>query len=208
MKKVYLLMLALVLALGTMGLGYALWYENLYIDGYAETGELDWEFADPVPGGGWIEPIMHHDDQGLDPLIPGYDLTVKDVAWKEWEFRDTDGDGDKDTLVFWIKNGYPGYWNNISVHVHNNGTIPLHYEYVLLNGQEFPIGTEVVLENGAIAFWWGDRPGDQIHPCEGTELSFYVGVLQPALQNHTYEIHITLGAVNYNESIYPILTLG
>jgi hypothetical protein len=203
MKKIAIIALALVLALGTIGVGYALWFENLYIEGTVDSGELDWEFADPVPGGGWVPPVLHHDDNGLDPLIPGYDDYQKDVAWKEWEFFDTDGDGDYDTLEVEIHNAYPGYWNNMSVHVHNNGTIPLHYEYVLLNGQEFPIGQDITLYDGAIALWWGDRPGDQIHPCEGTELSFYVGVLQPAEQNAEYTFTITLGAVQYNESEYP-----
>ena len=212
MKKIALLSLALILALGTLGIGYALWSENLYIEGLAQTGELDWEFAEPVPGG-WGPPVLHDSDQGIDPLLPGYNLTAKDVAWKEWDFIDSDGDGDADTLEIEVFNAYPGYFNNMSFHVHNNGTIPLHFEYVLLNGQPMPIGQDVYLENGALWLWWGDAPGDQIHPCTGKEISFFLGILQPAEQNATYTFTITLGAVQYNESQFPVtinptVTLG
>jgi hypothetical protein len=41
MKKIGLIVLALVLALGTVGVGYAMWQDTIYIDGNVETGSLD-----------------------------------------------------------------------------------------------------------------------------------------------------------------------
>jgi hypothetical protein len=40
MKKIGLIVLALVLALGTVGVGYAMWQDTIYIDGNVETGSL------------------------------------------------------------------------------------------------------------------------------------------------------------------------
>ncbi len=45
MRKIGLLALALVLALGTMGVGLAWWSDTLFIEGSIETGTLSAEFA-------------------------------------------------------------------------------------------------------------------------------------------------------------------
>ncbi len=197
MKKIGLISLALILALGTLGIGYALWSENLYIEGVAQTGEVDWEFYNPTGG----PPLLTHDDHGIDP---GWD---KDVAWKTWEFVDSDGDGDYDTLIFQIHNAYPGYWNHQSFWVHNNGTVPIHIESFTLSydGDDYNLVpfSWVETNDGAFRIFWGDEPGTQLHPCESKNLSFTIEVLQPALQGHTYVYTITLTAVQYNESQFP-----
>jgi hypothetical protein len=41
MKKIGLIMLALVIALGTLGVGYAMWQDIIWIDGTVNTGELE-----------------------------------------------------------------------------------------------------------------------------------------------------------------------
>lgn len=56
MKKIGLICLALVIALGTVGVGLAQWNETLDISGVATTGELDVQFSqqksnDPPPNG-------------------------------------------------------------------------------------------------------------------------------------------------------------
>ena len=51
-----------------------------------------------------------------------------------------------------------------------------------------------------MALGWGDEHGEHLNPSNWKEISFYLYVLQPALQGHTYTFTITLGAVNYNES--------
>lgn len=201
MKKIGLISLALILALGTLGVGYALWSENLYIEGIAQTAELDWEFYEPAGG----RPQVSTRDHGADPLVEGMGgPTGKDVASSSWAFSDTDRDGDVDTLTITIINGYPGYYENFSFHVRNNGTIPLHFEYVLLDDQLFSLGTNYVFAEGGLSIGWGHVPGEQLHPGNWMEISFYLFVLQPALQGHRYTFTITLGAVNYNESQFPI----
>jgi hypothetical protein len=41
MKRIGLIALALVIALGSIGVGYAMWTDTIYIDGNVETGNLD-----------------------------------------------------------------------------------------------------------------------------------------------------------------------
>ena len=41
LKRIGVLAMALLLALGAMGVGYAMWYDDLYIRGYVGTGSTD-----------------------------------------------------------------------------------------------------------------------------------------------------------------------
>jgi hypothetical protein len=52
MKKIGLLILALVLALGTVGVGYAMWSDTVYIDGTVSTGCVDIEITSV--SGTWV----------------------------------------------------------------------------------------------------------------------------------------------------------
>ena len=98
MKKIGLLALALVLALGSLGVAYAMWYEDLFIEGTVATGELD---ADLI--------IVDYYEVGDD----------KDVAWAEASVVGK-------TLSWTVHNAYPGveYW--LVFEIYNSGTIPLH----------------------------------------------------------------------------------
>jgi hypothetical protein len=49
MKKIGLLILSLVFALGAVGVGYAMWYDTVYIDGEVNTGCVDLDI-DSVSG--------------------------------------------------------------------------------------------------------------------------------------------------------------
>jgi hypothetical protein len=98
MKKLGLLALALVLALGSLGVGFALWSETLYIEGTVATGELD---ADWIVTGYW--------EEGDD----------KDVTWQEVEVVGK-------TLYVTVYNAYPNIWYYVTFDIYNSGTIPLH----------------------------------------------------------------------------------
>ena len=77
------------------GATYALWYEDLYIHTYAESGEVDWEFWHTnwyLKPGVPEQPYFGHSDFTIDP---GW---TKDVASNWAEFFDTDEDGDFDTM--------------------------------------------------------------------------------------------------------------
>jgi len=199
MKKFGLLLLAVVLALGTMGVGYAMWYEDLFIEGTVYTGEVDWEFYniyDPTQ-----PPECTQDDVGVDP---GND---KDVGSTAWKFYDTDGDGDYDTLEILVSNAYPFYRNHMSTWVHCNGTVPIIIvgAWVSFNdGPEIwmPVGQWVYNADSSLRVNFGDNYGDQLHFCDSRDISFAFELLQPAQQDAIYTFSIRYMAVQYNE--YPL----
>jgi hypothetical protein len=116
MKKIGLLCLALVLALGALGVSYAMWYEDLYISGTVNTGEVDWAFdCGTVTWGDPCDPATV--DKQSDDLFANIRTTGKDVGCTDVVCVDTDADGDVDTLQVTIHNAYPGYYVHIGYYV-------------------------------------------------------------------------------------------
>ena len=98
MKKIGIICLAVLLALGALGVGYAKWFDTLNIQGTVETGELDWEF---------VANSFNQKDVGLDwtgdlmasPVLTQLD---KDVGSTTGAFSDT----------FFFKHLYPSVTRN------------------------------------------------------------------------------------------------
>jgi hypothetical protein len=214
MKKIGLFCLALVLALGLMGGAYALWSDQLYIQGNVDTGNLCWEWyqaplnTDPGPPG-----VASVPDKNIAPgfagswyWAPGY----KDVGWTttSWD--------DPQNCTITLNNVYPCYFEMFSVYFRNCGTLPLHFERAIFTS---PYDTGFIFlyknEEGSldldgdtyddIEFKWGNHIGTQYHPDEESgEVSFWVHVLQEAPQGQTgLTFTITFEAVQYNESMWP-----
>lgn len=97
MKKVGLLILALVLALGALGAGYAYWTQNLYVNTTVNTGEL--------------EAIIENVDVPED--INGAHVT--------YELNSAE-----DTLTITANGIYPGYTGIVHFNIKNTGTIPIY----------------------------------------------------------------------------------
>ncbi len=192
MKKIGAICLALVLALGGLGAVYAMWSEELVIDTTVQTGEVclemyglgevkaardsDWNWDTWEASG-----TAHSCPSGYtfgEPVNAG-----KDVAWIDWE-PDEDGDTEYthlyssdenvrfDSLYVVIRDAYPYYLGEISVQVHNCGTIPVILAEPVMT-QDYP-GLLVELR---------DSIGEQYDPSEAHEVSFYIGVMQEALQS-------------------------
>jgi len=135
-KKIGLICLALILALGALGIGYAMWEETLTIDGVVYTGNVDVEFSqysnDPPPhgtcaGGIYADP--------LDPKVCG-SWTIPGVnglePWEYWSgdrwdknVASTNCTLDVNSLSIEIDNGYPSYWGSVLFDIDNVGTIPV-----------------------------------------------------------------------------------
>jgi len=109
MKKIALLALALVLALGSLGVAYAMWFEDLYIEGYVETGTLDaeWSIDD------WGDDETK-DFSSVEPYIIG------------------------DTLYIDVYNAYPCVTYFVDFDVYNAGTIPFHVCNLTCDFANFP----------------------------------------------------------------------
>ncbi|HUW44667.1 MAG TPA: hypothetical protein VMW50_02615 [Dehalococcoidia bacterium] len=215
MKKIGLLCLALVLALGAMGVGYSLWSDSLYVDGSIETGSLCWEWTgtytnDPGPPNSVIDWTCRPGFEG-PPLY--FWPTGKDVGYTDAVVIDSH------TIELTMVNVYPCYFVAVSVYARNCGTIPLHFERVIIRSDygehiidwiqadRYP-AMELDLDgDGApdIEFSWGNHIGDQLHPGDDSgEISFWIHVMQPAPQGAVLTFQIILEAVQYNESIHPI----
>lgn len=115
MKKIGLLCLAVVLALGAMGAALALWSETLLMTGTVDTGTVDITYT-----------VIGNDPLGTDdptwpPADPPKDVAVCTVS--------DDGAGIVSVL---LEKAYPGYGPTLSIDVTNVGSIPVHL-YVYLH---------------------------------------------------------------------------
>jgi hypothetical protein len=218
MKKIGLLCLALVLALGTLGIGYAHWTDTIYINGQVTTGELCWKFAScslldhyqPINYGGDYPTATpdYTSNPGFtyEPEVGYFWELDKNVAWGTQNIS-----ADGKTLKVTLNNAYPCYFNVLSFYVLNCGTIPLKVDHVVINGQNYTAGVPYVQYDfngdGQYDFeiQWGDNWGEQIDPGgRSPEFSFWMHVLQPAPQSQldTLTFNITLVAVQWNG--YPL----
>jgi predicted ribosomally synthesized peptide with SipW-like signal peptide len=123
MKKIGLLCLALVLALGTIGIGYATWSDNVTVEQTVKTGDFKVGVADmgTNDANDWCD--IGDDGPCNDP---GYDkhvatCTSQNVSAVEFSIGGTDYYSRvKET----IDNGYPCYSCNITFEFANGGSIP------------------------------------------------------------------------------------
>jgi len=148
MKKIGLLLLALVIALGALGVGYAKWTDTVTINGTVNTGTLKIGINDQGTNDPRIE-----DEISLDPLCPpepGVALPNerKDVAWMN-SYRapkpnelicEIDGVKYYETIIEEIGNAYPGYAPSTTIKIASCGTVPLKIEDIQLTN---PTGTDL-----------------------------------------------------------------
>jgi hypothetical protein len=172
-KKLGLILMAVVLALGALGVSYAMWYEDLFIDGTVTTGNLDvgyycsWgDFWDTEPDG-------------------------KDVSYitKAW------GADDK-SITFTIVNAYPciDYYGEFCLNV-GAGSIPVHFGPWLIDRGTMPASATIEVTP--------DLTGAQRHAGSHTECTLHVHLDNPGTEmgaNYTFSVKIT--GYQYNESPY------
>lgn len=221
-KKFVLVSLALVIALGGLGVGYALWSDTVTISGTAETGELCWEIT-------WGSGSQKEDNpdwncfydlnggykfQTGGPWPPGFPIDYphphpKNVATTNitYEFS-----LDPHWMSVNITNAYPFYYEHISFEVHNCGTIPLRYvkaeiyrDDTLIDTITYGDGSPYIYldyddnDDPDIELWWSNGYGLQLHPCGSHDISFEILILQDAKPESTYEFTIKLLAVQWDQ---------
>jgi predicted ribosomally synthesized peptide with SipW-like signal peptide len=121
MKKLGLLMLALVIAIGAMGAGYAYWTQTINVSAAVQTGDLNAIFNGNNAVDAWAD-------------------TPDNVA-----YFSTTGNG-TELLTVTIKNAYPGMIATIPVVITNNGTIPIDLIVGVAGNMNYlPVGSTVVL---------------------------------------------------------------
>jgi predicted ribosomally synthesized peptide with SipW-like signal peptide len=120
MKKIWLLCLALVLALGAMGTGLAYWTEVLEITGTVAMGELDAEFS-----------AKNCYDNEMGPDVAQLACTLSDGG----DTEPGSSPMDMSMCTATITNAYPGYVATCELTIKNNGTIPAKVAAVTYTGE-------------------------------------------------------------------------
>jgi predicted ribosomally synthesized peptide with SipW-like signal peptide len=211
MKKIGAICLALILALGSLGVGYAMWSDTVVINGTVDTGKLVIGFQE----------VTSYDFEDEATEYPAKDVGDIDaekiikvgIHWSEFDQKFLDI---FDQILVTANNTYPGYKAHVVYTVANGGTIPVHlvdWDVYDPTGelnvwwQKAPAGGPL---NDAIATFWKDFDGNtvrdpngdedifrvrfvnhlictQLEPCDEVKGEFDILILQPAEQNHTYK---------------------
>jgi hypothetical protein len=183
MKKIGLLSLAIVLALGALGVGYASWTDTIFIDGTVTTGDFclsieDGTYAEVITGcdptpfadypdrnwAGWVQ------STGVISCPAGYKFASKfcvdkDVGYVTFNPVE-DGNGNIVELEVTLHDAYPHYLAWITFEVCNCGTVPLKLRAPVINQSNFLL---IEYRNGV---------GTQLEPGECHEISLFIGVVQ------------------------------
>jgi hypothetical protein len=197
MKKFGLLCLAIVLALGALGVGYASWTDTIFIEGTVETGEVCIEFDtskamgevictnppagafDPYPDFNWSG-WSASDDPNKRSCPPGYEFDLiecvdKDVASVTFVRKDADGNvvDPADYGIIPIK--------ELEVTIHDAYPhLAVDFSFWVHNCGSIPVILQepVITQSDFLLIEYGDNIGTQLHPCNSVEISFVVGVVQ------------------------------
>ena len=171
MKKIALISLALVLALGTLGVAGALWSDWLFIDGYVETGYIGAEWS--IESFGDNE---QKDFSGIDAYLMAPDVMYIDI----W-------------------NAYPSVTYTVMWDIHCTGSVPIHFDSPLFD-TDLPASTDFTFvafdpTTGAAV----DLCGYQLHPGETLYGMLTIHLDNDALQDYWYYFYIDLQYGQYNE---------
>jgi hypothetical protein len=211
MKKMGLIGLALVLALGALGVGYALWSQQLTITGSTTTGSLSAGFGEIQYND------MYEDPPGSGFFVPG-EVEGKDVASishtvSEWFTDPITNKSAPTRLSIAITDAYPCYWAAITFRVKNLGTVPIMIYQIIISDPTGELVWDDILKalvnpvsgEEIINFQFVNMYGEQIDPCDplGEKAELDLHVKQPAIQGHTYYFEMSLRAIQWNEFPQP-----
>lgn len=152
MRKIVLISIALILALGGLGVGYAAWTDEVTINGTVDTGKVCMGITCPITSDdpsltpyftGWVVGIggpgadWNVDDgySGTPGFYNHVHQTEKNVGWVTTNC--TLVPPPRKAVTITLHNVYPCYWDHISFGVENCGTIPIildHVQFLDING--------------------------------------------------------------------------
>jgi|SRR3989304_3802811 len=210
MKKIALLSLALVMALGTLGVAYAMWYDTVTISGNVQTGTVDIEFLsqsyDRVYKNLTTDVLVYeHIVTAPGAPAPAYLPYPPNLLVGETTAMVTG----PNTMVISYNNIFPipgsgwngaGYWFTDFL-LHNNGSVPVKLEVDLVVSPSLAGLTVVAITDTPTSFPPGaPLEGIQLDPFQS--ISTGIGVFIPddnAYQNLVGNITLTIHGVQWNE---------
>lgn len=231
MKKLGLVFLALVIALGSLGAAYAMWKDSVEVTSTVNTGNVcikitQQRVADNT--GPFTQYVPNFTGEGHGYLNPPYDLTCNDAfAWNSdlqkyfWDLDKNVSWGQCDIrengkLMFVeLFDTYPSNFNEVGFYITNCGTIPVKiWKVEVLNAAGVKIGEitsagsqwQFDFDGGGndVEIQYGDNFNAQIEPGMGApEFSFWIHTLQTATQNGDFQFGLRVIAANYNDPVFP-----
>lgn len=141
MKKIGLLLLALVLVLGVTGAAFASWSDTLYINATVTTDNVDVEFTDActsndlpptgfdgayIPGLGTLDPGLSGNHWTGNYVTQNRNVAATDVTRSNTRAADNEAETSRyDDLTITMTDVYPSYAPMVSIYIHNDGTVPV-----------------------------------------------------------------------------------
>jgi hypothetical protein len=216
------LIMILVLALASLGVGYGLWFKTLTVEGIVRTGDVNAEFVtaftdddnkvddaefDSQDTGDC--PISVNGKTSCDPAETGRDPKAhydKDVSECFARLTDNDEQPGNQSAEIEITNGYPSYHCTGWFKIRNNGTVPVKIVGATINDQAVAIGEPRDFDLG------GDEKADlsvqlsdiricqQIEPLEEVWMDIDQHVLQPAPQGEKLNYTVKIQLNQWNET--------
>jgi len=213
MRKIGILALVLVFAFGALGVSYAHWSQELYIEQTVKTGTF---------GIGFWEAYCFEDPEVEGKDVGSINCTMVDQKGEKYDpFTGTMKPVYERILVN-IDNAYPCYFVHIVHTVVNFGTIP-----AIITGYDIsdPTGelnfewTTPPPASPAYGYFWKDFNkngvfdgpdeeiinvklvnliGEQLEPCSEEKGEFDLHIKQAAEQGHTYHIKAVITGVQWN----------
>ena len=227
-KKIVLMPLMLMLALGISGVAFAHWSDMVYIEGTVEMGSLTLAFD-------YVEPPdcdEYHWDPTHEFKIPGeylgkdvgncsarYDDVVEDVHSKKLGYK---------TLNIEVNNAYPQYIVHTTFKLHNIGTIPIDIVEYIITGEKRDSTGAVVYDllwydpdGDYIGSLWEDVNGNgivddgdlevinleitnglpyQIDPCWTHKAEIDMDFKQDAEECHIYTVYVSVVGIQWNKA--------
>ena len=189
MRKLGILCLAVVLCLATLGVGFALWSETLYVDAEVNTGDLDVCFGSAVsldPGTeidrdkdkhvGCTEVYSYDEFGNLIPFVPC-----------------------SDRIAIIITKAYPCYSGGVDLTIDNIGTIPVDGNPGIEIDNPNPDIVQVQVLGNPYDEFIIKLP--QIDPGDFYSLQIYLHLGQSSEQCATYMLTVTIPLHQWNEDI-------
>jgi predicted ribosomally synthesized peptide with SipW-like signal peptide len=168
-SKMVALFAGILIALAVIGFTYAYWTETIKIEGSVATGELDAEFS----------AATCKDNETPPPDVGTCTVTLSD----------SDNDGDNDTATITISNAYPSYVCDVTLTIHNCGTIPLKVVSVTITNPN-PNELEVTLTN--------DPAGKTLAPSETLTFDLHIHVKDGAAEKASYSFSAVVDIAQFN----------
>lgn len=123
MKRIGLITLAMMLAVGSLGIAYAAWTDTITIDGAIETGTVDLVVDDY--SGTWVYKLPDHGLANVHCWMSQKEQMAPADAIELVSYAEARaGDADEADVVVTFDNLFPCQWLTADVLLHYNGSIP------------------------------------------------------------------------------------